>query len=118
MTATPALAPSAHAAAPASPAVVPGPAAPDASAASAAHSFAPIRPDRMTVWPMDEGSCGIDVRWVGRECILRAVVVRRLLTEAGYPTTSHNSVDGRNWELSVGPVPTSEVANVIETYIW
>lgn len=85
---------------------------------SPALSFGPIRPDRMTVWPMAEGTCGIDVRWVGRECILRAVVVRRLLTEAGYPTTSHNSVDGRTWELSVGPVPSPEVANVIATYIW
>ena len=49
-----------------------------------AHSFGD-RPDRLTVWPTEDGAFGIDVRWHGRECILRAVVVRRLLTEAGYP---------------------------------
>jgi hypothetical protein len=46
------------------------------------------------------------------------VVVRRLLSEAGFPATVGNSVDGRNWELTVGPIPPDEVANVIETYIW
>ena len=85
---------------------------------SAAHAAAPIRPDRLTVWPSENGSFGIDVRWYGRECILRAVVVRRLLSEAGYPATVGNSVDGRNWELTVGPVPADEVAGVIDNYIW
>ena len=60
----------------------------------------------------------LDVRWYGRECILRAVVVRRLLSEAGYRATVGNSIDGRNWELTVGPVPADEVASVIENYIW
>ncbi len=85
---------------------------------SAAHAAAPIRPDRLTVWPSENGSFGIDVRWYGRECILRAVVVRRLLSEAGYPATVGNSIDGRNWELTVGPVPADEVAGVIDNYIW
>jgi hypothetical protein len=85
---------------------------------SAARAASPIRPDRLTVLPAEDGSFSIDVRWFGRECILRAVVVRRLLSEAGYPATVGNSVDGRNWELTVGPVPPDEVANVIDTYIW
>jgi hypothetical protein len=85
---------------------------------SAAHAAAPVRPDRLTVWPSENGGFGIDVRWYGRECILRAVVVRRLLSEAGYPATVGNSIDGRNWELTVGPVPADEVASVIESYIW
>jgi hypothetical protein len=77
-----------------------------------------IRPDRLTVWPTEEGCYGIDVRWHGRECMLRAVVVRRLLAEAGFDARPGNSQDGRLWELRVGPVPTDEVARVIETYIW
>jgi hypothetical protein len=76
-----------------------------------------IRPDRMTVWPGEEGY-GIDVRWHGRECILRAVVVRRLLVEAGYEAKPGNSQDGRIWELRVGPIPADDVAKVIETCIW
>jgi hypothetical protein len=85
---------------------------------SAARAAAPIRPDRLTVWPSEDGSFSIDVRWFGRECILRAVVVRRVLSEAGYPATVGNSIDGRNWELTVGPVPADDVADVIENYIW
>jgi hypothetical protein len=85
---------------------------------SAAHAAAPIRPDRLSVWPTEDGSFGIDVRWYGRECILRAVVVRRVLSDAGYPATVGNSVDGRHWDLTVGPVPADAVAGVIENYIW
>jgi hypothetical protein len=90
----------------------------DLAPAAAAHSFGPIRPDRLTVWPTEDGAFGIDVRWHGRECILRAVVVRRLLTEAGYTATAGNSIDGRTWQLSVSPVPAGMVAEVIETFIW
>ena len=77
-----------------------------------------IRPDRLTVWPTEDGYFGIDVRWHGRECSLRAVVVRRMLAEAGIHAHPGNSQDGRLWELRVGPVPADEVARVIETYIW
>jgi hypothetical protein len=77
-----------------------------------------IRPDRLTVWPTEDGFYGIDVRWYGRECILRAVVVRRMLVEAGIVANPGNSQDGRIWELRVGPVPADEVAKVIDTYIW
>jgi hypothetical protein len=85
----------------------PGPAEPGA-----------IRPDRLTVWPTEDGYYGIDVRWHGRECILRAVVVRRMLAEVGIHAHPGNSQDGRLWELQVGPVPADQVAQVIETYIW
>ena len=76
-----------------------------------------IRPDRLTVWPSEDGY-SIDVRWHGRECILRAVVVRRLLVEAGYEAKPGNSQDGRIWELRVGPIPADQVAKVIDTYVW
>jgi hypothetical protein len=76
-----------------------------------------IRPDRLTVWPT-EGGYAIDVRWHGRECILRAVVVRRLLVEAGFEAKPGNSQDGRIWELRVGPIGADQIGKVIETYIW
>ena len=90
----------------------------DVAPASGTASFAPIRPDRLTVWPSDDGSFGIAVRWQGRQCILRAVVVRRLLTEAGFPATAGNSIDGRTWEVTVSRVPADQVSKIIETYIW
>jgi hypothetical protein len=83
----------------------------------AASEPSPIRPDRLTIWPTEDGFYGIDVRWHGRECILRAVVVRRMLV-AGIVAHPGNSQDGRIWELRVGPVPGDQVAKVVETYIW
>jgi hypothetical protein len=77
-----------------------------------------VRPNRLTVWPMEEGFFGIDVRWHGPECALRAVTVRRLLAEARYEAKLGNSLDGREWELRIGPVPADDVASVIEKLIW
>ena len=75
-------------------------------------------PDRLNVWPMDDGTFVIDVRWEGRDSIVRAVVVRRLLIEAGLEAEPGNAQDGRVWELRVGPVPATDVDRVIEAYIW
>ena len=83
-----------------------------AEAAPAKH------PDRLDVWPLDDGNFVIDVRWHGRDSIVRAVVVRRLLIEAGLEAEPGNAHDGRVWELRVGPVPADEVDRVIEAYIW
>jgi hypothetical protein len=77
-----------------------------------------IRPDRLKIWPTEDGCYSIDVRWRGRECVLRAIVVRRLLAEAGIDAQPGNSQDGRLWELRVGPVPADRVAKVIEAHIW
>ncbi len=78
----------------------------------------PIRPDRLTVWPTEDGYFGIDVRWQGRECLLRTIVVRRMLAEAGVAAEPGNSQDGRAWELKVERVPADRVAKVIDQIIW
>jgi hypothetical protein len=58
----------------------------------------PTRPDKLTIWPLDDRGFGIDVRWSGGPGNRRATVVRRLLEEAGMP----------------GP----EVAKVIDQFVW
>jgi hypothetical protein len=82
------------------------------------ESPGPVRPDRLTVWPMEEGFFGIHVCWRGRDSTLRATVVRLTLLEAGYDADLGNSLDGRQWELKTGPVPSDEVARVIDRFIW
>jgi hypothetical protein len=81
-------------------------------------STGPVRPDRLTVWPMEEGFFGIDVRWHGRDCTLRATVVRLTLIEAGFEAQLGHSLDGREWELRTGPVPAGEIGHVIDNFIW
>jgi hypothetical protein len=80
--------------------------------------FGPIRPSLLSVWPSEDGFFGIDVCWHGRECILRAVVVRRLLAESGLDARMGNSQDGRTWELKIERVPSGRVAKVIDQIIW
>jgi hypothetical protein len=89
---------------------IPAPAAPD--------EFGPIRPSLLSVWPSEDGYFGIDVCWHGRECILRCVVVRRRLFEAGLEARPGHSQDGRTWELRVDRVPEDRVAHVIDSIIW
>jgi hypothetical protein len=76
------------------------------------------RPDRLTIWPVEDGRFGIDIRWGGGEGNRRATVVRNLLTDAGIKAKLAHSMDGRAWELRVGPVPGAEVAQVIDSFIW
>jgi hypothetical protein len=91
---------------------------PDAPSAPVPSELGPIRPSLLSVWPSEDGYFGIDVRWHGRECILRAVVVRRLLAEVGLEARAGNSQDGRAWELKVERVPADRVAKVIDQIIW
>ena len=58
----------------------------------------PTRPDRLTIWPVEDGRFGIDVRWGGGALA--------------------HSIDGRGWELRVGPLPGEDVAQVIDSFIW
>ncbi len=78
----------------------------------------PIRPSALSVWPSEDGYFGIDVCWHGHECVLRAVVVRRMLADSGLHAEAGNSLDGRTWELKVSHVPGDRVGKVIETIIW
>ena len=46
-------------------------------------ALGPTRPDRLTIWPVEGDSFGIDVRWAGATGNRRATVVARLLEGAG-----------------------------------
>jgi hypothetical protein len=70
------------------------------------------------LWPLDDLGFGIDVRWAGGDGNRRAAVVRGLLEEAGLRARPSQRVDGRGWELRVGPVPGEEVARVIDQFVW
>jgi hypothetical protein len=60
---------------------------------------------------------GIDVRWGGAAGNRRATVVARLLAGADIRGRLTQAVDGA-WEVRVGPVPGSEVARVIDEFVW
>jgi hypothetical protein len=78
----------------------------------------PTRPNKLTIWPLDEQGFGLDVRWAGGEGNRRATVVRQLLEQAGIPARLTQHLDGRSWELRVGPIPGDDVAKVIDEFVW
>jgi hypothetical protein len=84
---------------------------------TAGESLGPTRPDRLTIWPVENDLFGIDVRWGGAVGNRRATVVARLLSEAGIKGRLTQTVDGA-WEVRVGPVPGDEVAKVIDAFVW
>ncbi len=78
----------------------------------------PTRPDRLTIWPVETGEFGIDVRWGGGEGNTRATVVRRLLTEAGVKAKPPT-----RWTVKPGSCESDrcrapEVAKLIDSFIW
>ncbi len=81
-------------------------------------ALGPTRPEKLTIWPLDERGFGIDVRWAGSDGNRRATVVRGLLSDAGIQARLTQHPDGRGWELRVGPVPGEDVAKVIDQFVW
>ena len=78
----------------------------------------PTRPDKLTIWPLDDTGFGIDVRWSGPEGNRRATVARKLLQDAGVKARLTQDLDGRGWELRLGPIPGPEVARIIDQFVW
>ena len=81
-------------------------------------ALGPTRPDKLTIWPLDDHRFGIDVRWSGGDGNRRATVVRRLLEGAGIQARFSQHPDGRGWELRVGPVAGEDVARIIDQFVW
>jgi hypothetical protein len=77
-----------------------------------------MRPDRLTIWPVESGGFGVDVERSGGESNRRATVVRGLLEEARIRHRLTQGVDGRTWRLRVGPVAGEDVLRVIEDFVW
>ena len=81
------------------------------------NELGPTRPDRLTIWPVEGDLFGIDVRWGGAAGNRRATVVAGLLADAKIRGRLSQTVDG-GWEVRVGPIPGTEVARVIDQFVW
>lgn len=82
-----------------------------------AEQVGPTRPDLLVIWPLQSGF-GIDVSWCGPEGNRRATVVHAMLEDASITARLSEHPDGRRWELRVGPVDGSEVARLIDNFVW
>jgi hypothetical protein len=80
--------------------------------------FCPVRPELLEVRPAGDGRFEIHIQWRGRESVLRAVFLRRVLAQAGVESHPSTADDGRGWALRVGPVPPDRVGQLIDSSIW
>ena len=60
-------------------------------------------PDRMTIWPMDDGRYGLDATFQGASGYKRAEVHVEALDRDGIPHAFRQGLDG-GWTLRFGPL--------------
>ncbi|HEY0516068.1 MAG TPA: hypothetical protein VGD00_03010 [Solirubrobacteraceae bacterium] len=74
-------------------------------------------PDRLTIWPVDDGRYGLDATFQGGSGYERAQVHRALLEEEQVPHTFRQELDGA-WTLRFGPLPAAAIATALSAFVY
>jgi hypothetical protein len=73
-------------------------------------------PDRMTIWPMDDGSYGLDATFQGASGYERAERHIEVLQASGARHSFRQELGGA-WTLRFGPLTTSEVSLALTAFV-
>jgi hypothetical protein len=84
---------------------------------SATPDGRPTRPDRLSIWPMDDERFGIDVLYLGAQGYRRADVVKRQIESLGLEATMRQDGE-RGWVVRFGPVSRDDMLAVLNGYVW
>ena len=77
----------------------------------------PTRPDKLSIWPTDDETFGIDVLYLGPHGRRRAQVVQRQIEAAGLAATVRQ--EGENGSVvRFGPVGREDMLTVLNGYVW
>jgi hypothetical protein len=77
----------------------------------------PTRPDKLSIWPTEDETFGIDVLYLGPQGHRRAQVVHRQIEEAGLASALRR--EGENgWIVRFGPVSREDMLTVLNGYVW
>ena len=77
----------------------------------------PTRPDKLSIWPTDDETFGIDVLYLGPQGRRRAEVVERQIRTAGLPVSSRTHGES-GWIVRFGPVSREDMLTVLNGYVW
>jgi hypothetical protein len=77
----------------------------------------PTRPDKLSIWPVEDERFGVDVLYVGVQGFRRADVVHRQLVGAGVAATLKQE-DADGWVVRFGPVSRDDMLVVLNGYVW
>lgn len=74
-------------------------------------------PDRLTMWPVDDGRYGLDATFQGATGYVRAEHHQRELIRRGVPHSLRQELDG-GWTLRFGPLRGVEVAGALSAFVY
>ena len=74
-------------------------------------------PDRLTIWPVDDGRYGLDATFQGASGYARAELHRLELQRRDVPHGFHQELGG-GWTLRFGPVRAVEVARAMAAFVY
>jgi hypothetical protein len=77
----------------------------------------PTRPDKLSIWPTDDETFGIDVLYLGPQGRRRAQVVERQIAAAGLPVAVRREGES-GWIVRFGPVSREDMLTVLNGYVW
>jgi hypothetical protein len=74
-------------------------------------------PDRLTIWPVDDGRYGLDASFHGATGFKRARQHQVELERQGVPHTFKQELDGA-WTLRFGPLPAADIAQALTAFVY
>jgi hypothetical protein len=74
-------------------------------------------PDRLTIWPVDDGRYGLDATFQGSSGYQRAQQHRDELERDGVPHTFRQELDGA-WTLRFGPLRAADIAQALSAFVY
>ncbi len=74
-------------------------------------------PDRLTIWPVDDGRYGLDATFHGASGYQRARRHQSDLERDGVPHKFRQEPDGA-WTLRFGPLPAADIANALAAFVY
>jgi hypothetical protein len=74
-------------------------------------------PDRLTIWPVDDGRYGLDATFHGATGYERARRHQAELEREGVPHTFRQELDG-SWTLRFGPLRAAEIARALSAFVY
>lgn len=73
-------------------------------------------PDRISIWPLDDGSYGLDVTFQGASGYERADWHMDTLREAGVKHSFHQELGGA-WTIRFGPLSAAQVSKALTAFV-
>lgn len=74
-------------------------------------------PDRLSIWPLDDGRYGLDATFQGASGYERADHHKRELARAGVDCPLHQELGGA-WTLRFGPLRAMDVAAALGAFVY